>query len=65
MGFQPRDGKLHPEAVPLPASLAPGFPSEAQMQVLKTLSRGYFDSRHLTDWTPPARTQKGTVWPPR
>ena len=63
MGFQPRDGKLRPEAVLLPASLAPGFHSEAQMQLLKTLGRGYFDSRRLTNWMPLARTQKGTVWP--
>ena len=49
VGFKPRNGKLRPEAVPLPVSLAPGLHSEAQMQLLKTLGRDYFDSHHLTD----------------
>ena len=45
LGFQPRDGELHPEAVPLPAYLAPGVHSEAQMQSLRTLGHSHFDSR--------------------
>ena len=58
LGFLPRDAQFCPEAPPLSASLAPGVHAEARMRSLSLCL-----SLSLSDWTPMAKTQKGTVWP--